>query len=125
METQGKGGDIIKAKKMVSVLIVCMLLATVFSTTVSAGRYNGGGGCRGTAAKTTYYDCNFDECNQNYNHKHDGQYYYGHSLTDGHDYHKLCNVADCTKTTAHNHDDVCYFGHSSGDGHGHNRGRCR
>lgn len=71
------------------------------------------------SAATTYPICTVDGCNKTANHKHSGITYCGHSLNDGHDYHKLCNVSGCTKTSTHYHNGTCYMGHHTNDGHSH------
>lgn len=109
-------------RKIIAVMSLSLLLASLFGTSVMAcGGHHGRG--RARANDITYSACNIEGCSEYTNHMHDGYYYYGHNLEDGHDYHQFCNVEGCTLTDNHRHDGACYFGQSSctgqGQGHGH------
>lgn len=115
---------------------LCFTAAAALALTVTLGFSTAqpamAHGCHGGYSRSNSYPvCNVENCSIGYTHLHDGAYYCGHSLNDGHDYHQLCTVEGCTDTTAHYHDEVCYMGHYANDGHsgcyagaGRHRGGC-
>lgn len=105
-------------KKGILVLVAALAVGQTSMTAMAHG--HGGGHHRSKV--TVYSQCNVDECNAAKIHLHDGVYYCGHSLGDGHDYHIVCDVAGCKETAEHEHDDVICLPHSSNDGH--SRGHC-
>lgn len=69
-------------KKLTMVLATTALL--LMGTTTAFAHCGGGGHHRGGISYST---CNYEDCNLDYNHMHDGCYYYGHYNGDGHSYH--------------------------------------
>lgn len=100
-------------KRIMTSLLVMALMAVIFSTTAFAAGHHGST----TTNRVSYSVCTVEGCNLTYNHSHNGKYYYGHTLSDGHTYHQLCTVEDCTLTATHTHDGSTYFGHHLEDGH--------
>lgn len=72
-----------------------------------------------TNAATYYPTCTVANCNKLTSHKHNGTWYCGHTVNDGHSYHNVCTVSGCTKTKNHRHNGSSYMGHHNGDGHSH------
>lgn len=108
-------------KKRLSIfLLMVALLVPLTSITGSASGHHRGGRYRSNAS---YAVCNVDSCNIGGNHRHNGTYYRGHTLGDGHDYHELCGVENCTYSGVHSHDGNYYFAHHTGDGHNYHQGR--
>lgn len=70
-------------KKLTLVLATTALL--LMGTTTAFAHCGGGGHHRRNTI--SYSTCNYADCNLDYNHTHDGCYYYGHYYGDGHDYH--------------------------------------
>lgn len=71
---------------MKKILLVATALVVLGSTQAFA-HCHGGGHRSGGNYRTTYSICNYENCNLDYNHQHDGCNYYGHYYGDGHDYH--------------------------------------
>lgn len=70
-------------KKLGIVIATTALL--LMGTTTAFAHCGGGGHGRGYARSTVNYSvCNYENCTLDYNHMHDGCYYYGHSNGDGH-----------------------------------------
>lgn len=74
-------------------------------------------GHHGAATRQSYALCNVDQCNTTGLHLHDGTYYCGHTLDDGHTYHQACTVAGCTEICAHEHNGVPCLPQAGGGGH--------
>lgn len=108
-----------KTKKIMSVVAASCLMVSLCAMPAMAHHGNG----HHRSSQITYTVCNVEGCSLTYNHIHNGQYCYGHSLNDGHDYHEACTIAGCTETGVHYHNDNCYFGCSQGRG-GHCGGGC-
>lgn len=110
-------------KKAVLVFAGVLVLGQTVSMTAMA--HGHGRGHHGTRTAVVYSQCNVDGCNVTTVHEHDGEYCYGHTLWDGHDYHQVCDVEGCTEWREHEHDGVCWLPHSSNDGHSyHHSGHC-
>lgn len=71
--------------------------------TVMAHGHGHGYGCGGHRAARTYVQCNVEGCSLSAVHEHDGAYYCGHFIGDGHDYHEICTVEGCAQITEHEH----------------------
>lgn len=99
-------------RKSIAILAVAVYAVAVMPVTAFAHGHGGG-----VAVRQGYSLCNVDNCNTVGIHQHGGTYYCGHSIGDGHDYHRLCNVQGCTLTGVHEHDGVTCFAHYSNDGH--------
>lgn len=124
-----------RMKKVILALVVILAVGQSSMTVMAHGH----GGYRSyrnynyqnnvAAPTVTYALCNVADCNVMGLHDHDGTYYCGHYMGDGHDYHQLCSVQGCTMTGVHDHDGVACMPHSAGDGHsyhhtsGYGRGR--
>lgn len=108
-------------KKKAFIFLVSILM-TITSVGLTASAHHGKNR-NTTRSSTNYATCSVENCNITYNHKHDGVYYCGHSLNDGHEHHTLCDVQDCTNTGVHMHDGEYYYPHSSNDGHSYSCGR--
>ncbi len=74
-------------KKMLSGFGV-VVFALTLSTTVFAGSHDHS---TTKVTRVSYSECTVEDCSLAYNHTHSGQYYYGHSLNDGHDSHVTTN----------------------------------
>lgn len=92
-----------KKKKVVLALALTAALAAGTSS-VDAWAHGHGGGHHRT--RTTYELCDVEDCNIVGLHKHDGTYYCGHFIGDGHDYHEVCTVEGCLLVEEHEHDGV-------------------
>lgn len=57
----------------------------------------------------TYPGCTIEECQIPGIHKHDGNYYSGHSRGGGYNHHGICALQDCTETEIHEHDGIRYL----------------
>lgn len=99
-------------KKTISIFAVVGLMLAIMPITALA---HGHGGSSLTTVK--YSLCSVENCNTAGTHAHNGTYYYGHYVGDGHDYHQICSVKGCTETINHQHDGVTCFPHANGDGH--------
>jgi predicted carbohydrate-binding protein with CBM5 and CBM33 domain len=102
-------------KKVISLLTVALLVTLLLSVTALA--HGHGGSYAGQVAATRYAVCTVEDCNTTYAHQHDGTWYCGHTLNDGHEYHEVCGVSGCTLTYAHEHDGEYCFPHTANDGH--------
>lgn len=101
-------------KKFILLLATVLLVTMLFPASALAHGHG-----RSTGTRANYAPCNVEDCNITYAHRHDGTWYCGHSLNDGHDHHQVCSVQGCTYTTVHKHDGVACFPHAAGDGHSH------
>lgn len=100
-------------KKIVLVFTVLLIVGKTPITAMAHGSdHEHGHGTNGTVHGL----CNVAGCTAADVHQHDGEYYFEHSLEDGHDYHKVCDKDDCVLTGIHQHDSAYYYGHSAEDG---------
>ena len=97
-----------KKKKVVLALALTAAIAATTSG-VSALAHGHGGGCHGRRQAATYDLCDVEDCHTVGLHKHDGTYYCGHYIGDGHDYHETCDVEGCLLTCEHEHDGSVYL----------------
>lgn len=118
-------------KKKVTIIAIAALLIMSITPTTAFAHGHSRGSQTVTSSKQKYSLCNIDECEIEQIHLHDGTYYCGHSLNDGHDYHELCAVKNCTETGLHEHNGDYCFGHYLQDGHSYHsttssnsRGKC-
>lgn len=85
------------------------------------------GGCGRRQASYSYELCEVEDCHVACLHEHDGVYYCGHFIGDGHDYHEECSVDGCLLTGEHEHDGViclpCADAHYTTGCHSTRRGR--
>lgn len=102
-------------KKTISILAAAALILAAMPMK-AYGRCHGG-----RIAAANYSLCSTEDCDTAGLHKHDGTYYCGHYIGDGHDYHQICSVQDCTKSVNHQHDGVTCFPHANGDGHSYHK----
>lgn len=91
-----------KKKKIVLALALTGALA-VGASSVQVWAH-GHGGCH--RRQPAYELCEVEDCHIVGVHEHDGTYYCGHFIGDGHDYHEACSVEGCTLTCEHEHDGV-------------------
>ena len=105
-------------KKIIAILAVVALILVALPVSALAH----GHGSNSTRSPS-YSICTKEDCNITCAHKHEGLYYAGHSLNDGHEHHVVCSVRDCTKTATHTHDGSTYFGHHTEDGHTYHNSR--
>ena len=88
-----------------AVIGLALAAALVVGQTAVTAAAHGHGGCHGSGSRQPVYSlCNVEECNIVGLHKHDGTYYCGHYIGDGHDYHEVCDVEGCTLIWEHAHD---------------------
>lgn len=90
--------------KKKKVVLALALTAALAAGTSSVDAWAHGGGHHRT--RTTYELCDVEDCNIVGLHKHDGTYYCGHFIGDGHDYHEVCTVEGCLLVEEHEHDGV-------------------
>lgn len=98
-----------KKKKVVLALALTAAIAATTSGVSALAHGHGGGGCHGRRQAATYDLCDVEDCHTVGLHKHDGTYYCGHYIGDGHDYHETCDVEGCLLTCEHEHDGSVYL----------------
>lgn|GEM_PF-1133474 len=101
-------------KRIIMLFTTVILLTVLLPTTVFAHGHNQSGN---SSQNTVYGLCTNEDCHMADVHKHEGTYYSGHTLDDGHDYHQVCTVQDCTETVIHEHDGLTCFPHDSTNSH--------
>ncbi len=113
-----------KRKTVLALTLAGALIVGQAGVVAFAHGHRGGCGRRQVA----YELCGVEDCNVTCLHKHDGVYYCGHFIGDGHDYHEECNVDGCLLTGEHEHDGVvclpCADTHRTGGCHSTRRGHC-
>lgn len=89
-----------------------MLLFGTIAFAADSGHYNEryhGDSCYNQghyAGDTCLNLCNIADCHVTEEHQHDSEYYSGHAVDDGHDYHSVCNVEGCENLEKHTHQAV-------------------
>ncbi|MDE6874542.1 MAG: hypothetical protein K2P87_08795 [Lachnospiraceae bacterium] len=116
-----------KKKAILALTLAGALIAGQAAVAAMAHGHRGGCGRR----QASYELCGVEDCHVTSLHEHDGMYYCGHYIGDGHDYHEACDVDGCWLTGEHEHDGViclpCADTHSTAGCHSGSRGRrhCR
>lgn len=95
-------------KKIIATAAACVLMFSLSTISAMAGA--------GHHSRTVSYPiCPVEDCEIAMTHQHDQNTYCGHSLNDGHDFHRSCSQTDCTSSEVHEHDGHYYFGHCADD----------
>ncbi|MDR0434932.1 MAG: hypothetical protein LBH21_07780 [Gracilibacteraceae bacterium] len=116
-------------KKIITILTVTALAATLAAAPVFAHGHNAGAKTANYTNYTNYTNyanyaiCDVENCGETGLHMHGSAYYRAHGVNDGHDYHGYCAVSGCTLAGYHEHGGTYCFGHTTGCGHGYDRAR--
>lgn len=81
--------------KILAALTALVLLMAGLSVAAAAGNHHGRGRVSTLCAVTS--------CHTVGTHTHGGRSYAGHTMGDGHSWHRQCTVRNCTQTGAHRH----------------------
>lgn len=95
-------------KKTIAALALFAVMLTAMPLTVFAHGHSHG--TDSSAACNSL--CSVENCNETWNHQHDGVTYSGHYIGDGHDYHQACTTEGCTRTGCHEHNGTVCLPHS-------------
>ncbi len=90
-----------KMRKTILILMAAVALVQTPLTVMAHGHHHGHGG--GYYRTQAYAQCNVEGCALTGIHEHDGAYYCGHFIGDGH-YHGMCTVEGCAEIVEHIHD---------------------
>lgn len=108
-----------------AILTALVILAALQAPMVVMAHGHGhGGGHHRVQAVPVYAQCEVEGCCVAGVHDHDGVYYCGHTVGDGH-VHAVCNVAGCTAVVEHEHDGYICLPHSQYGGCGGYCGYCQ
>ena len=107
-------------RKVISVLIVCILMGSVL--TVAALAHGGHGSGARSSAQPRHGLCTVEGCTETGAHQHDGSWYCSQTGCTG--IHTACTVAGCTEYGLHEHNSTNHSvknhgaqGHSAHRGH--------